>query len=206
MGQYYIVVNVDKKEYLDPLKFNDGLKLLEITGGHSFTLSALALLLADGNGRGGGDFPCSSSSVPDVNEWIGRWSGDRIVIAGDYADDCKFLSAEDISQFYLSHPEALELIKRYRRKGPNLYEVARRTFRDISEHMLAVMLQEHYMRQDLLEDLAYLLCINGGPHALKESSNKFVRALLKAFEISGEQFDLFEFASKALAPQNTQMF
>jgi len=206
MGQYYIVVNVDRKEYLDPLKFNDGLKLLEITGGRSFTLSALALLLADGNGRGGGDFPCSSSSVPDVNEWIGRWAGNRIVVAGDYADDCKFLSDEDISRFYQSHPEALEFIKRHRRKGPNLYEAAKLTFTDISEHMIAVMLQDSGMRQELLEELAYLLRINGSAYRLKESGNRFVRALLKAFEISGEQFDLFEFASKALASQNTQMF
>ena len=194
MGQYYIVVNVDRKEYLDPLKFNDGLKLLEITGGRSFTLSALALLLADGNGRGGGDFPCSSSSVPDVSEWIGRWVGNRIVVAGDYADDCKFLSERDIAQFYQSDPEAFELIRRYGRKGPNLYEVAKRTFTDISEHMIAVMLQESHLKEDLLEELAYLIRIYGSPHALKESGNRFVRAILKAFTIAGEHFDLFEFA------------
>jgi hypothetical protein len=29
MGQYYLIVNLDKKQYLHPHRFGDGLKLLE---------------------------------------------------------------------------------------------------------------------------------------------------------------------------------
>lgn len=83
MGQYYKVVNLDKKQYIKPHAFDDGAKLLEFGCSSGGTMLALALLLASGNGRGGGDHR-SSDPV------IGSWAGDRIVIAGDYGDDGLF--------------------------------------------------------------------------------------------------------------------
>lgn len=80
MGQYYYVINLDKKQYLHPHRFGDGLKLLEFGDSASGTMTALAILLAQGNGRGGGDLHSS-------NPIIGSWAEDRIVISGDYADD-----------------------------------------------------------------------------------------------------------------------
>lgn len=85
MGQYYLVVNVDKREFLHPHKLGDGLKLMEFGGQGDGTMLALALLLADGCGRGGGDYHAKKGTKPDL-DLIGRWKGDRIVIAGDYAD------------------------------------------------------------------------------------------------------------------------
>ena len=82
MGQYYYVVNLDKKEFLYPHKLGDGLKLWEICAGGG-TSMALVALLADGNGRGGGDF--------NAHPLVGSWCGDRIVVAGDYADNGRFL-------------------------------------------------------------------------------------------------------------------
>ena len=82
MGQYYLIVNIDKRQYLNPHKCGDGLKLLEFASGSCGTLAALAILLADGNGRGGGD-------LHSDNPVIGSWAGDRIAIAGDYADEGK---------------------------------------------------------------------------------------------------------------------
>lgn len=84
MGQYYYVVNIDKREFLHPHQFNDGLKLMEFGQSGGGTLLALTVLLADGNGRGGGDIHTKD------REWVGRWAGDRIVIAGDYADPDKY--------------------------------------------------------------------------------------------------------------------
>ena len=84
MGQYYYIVNCDKKQYLHPHKFGDGLKLLEFGCSSDGTMTGLAVLLADGNGRGGGD-------LHSKNPIIGSWAGDRIVIAGDYADPGKFI-------------------------------------------------------------------------------------------------------------------
>lgn len=80
MGQYYYVINIDKKQYLHPHRFGDGLKLLEFGCSGNGTMTALAILLADGNGRGSGDLH-SDKAI------IGSWAGDRIVIGGDYADN-----------------------------------------------------------------------------------------------------------------------
>jgi len=109
MGQYYYIVNIDKHEYLHPHKFDDGLKLLEFGCSAYGVMTALAILLADGNGRGGGDI-CITGLVSDLGELkphqrvdhkfenngkpyetrvpksAGRWASDRIVITGDYAD------------------------------------------------------------------------------------------------------------------------
>jgi hypothetical protein len=76
MGQYHYVINQDKREFLHPHKFNDGLKLLEFSSG-GLTTMALASLLATSNGRGGGDLHAD-------HPLIGSWAGDRIVIVGDY--------------------------------------------------------------------------------------------------------------------------
>jgi hypothetical protein len=77
MGQYHEVYNLDKKERIDPHSIGNGLKLYEQVGHISSTSTALFALLANSNGRGGGDFP--------THPLIGSWAGDRILIQGDYA-------------------------------------------------------------------------------------------------------------------------
>ena len=79
MGQYYLVVNVSKGQYMKPHNLGDGAKLMEFAMAGEGIMAALAVLLVSGNGRGGGDLRCSSNL-------IGSWAGDRIVIAGDYDD------------------------------------------------------------------------------------------------------------------------
>lgn len=69
MGQYFYVANLDKREYLHPHKFGDGLKLYEFGFSGGGTMAALALLL----------------STDRKGEWRGRWLGDRVAIVGDYA-------------------------------------------------------------------------------------------------------------------------
>jgi len=87
MGQYYRVVNLDKRQYIDPYVFGDGVKLMEFGCSGNGTMTALAVLLASSNGMGGGDLHLGEKSkwkaVP------GSWAGDRIVVAGDYDDDPK---------------------------------------------------------------------------------------------------------------------
>lgn len=83
MGQYYKIANLNKKEYLHPHHCGDGLKLLEFGSSGDGTMLCLAILLADGNNRGGGD-------LRSDNPIIGSWAGDRIVICGDYADAGKY--------------------------------------------------------------------------------------------------------------------
>lgn len=79
MGQYYMIANLDKKEFLYPHKMGSGLKLLEIAGSNLPRI--LTLLLQDSDGRGGGDGDIDNSII---SEFCGRWAGDRIAIVGDY--------------------------------------------------------------------------------------------------------------------------
>lgn len=71
-GPDLLVVNFDKNEALDPEAFGDGGQLGDFGNGYGGgTMTALAILLACSNGRGGGDFHGAGA---------GRWAGDRIGI------------------------------------------------------------------------------------------------------------------------------
>ena len=115
MGQYYKIVNIKKKQYISPYIFGDGSKLMEFSMSANGVLAGLAILLADGNGRGGGD-------LHSENDIVGSWSGDNIVIAGDYADTGKFVK----------EPEQ------------NLYEVASSEGEDISIKVLDALFDDSY--------------------------------------------------------------
>jgi hypothetical protein len=80
MGQFFYVVNLDKREYLEPHALNNMAKLMEFGSSGHGTMLGLAILLANSNGRGNGD--CRSKSPI-----IGSWAGDRVVIAGEYANE-----------------------------------------------------------------------------------------------------------------------
>ena len=94
MGQYHQVYNVDKKESIHGHRINNGLKLLEQIGWDKSTSTALWLLLANSNGRGGGD---ALSKHP----LIGSWAGDRIVVQGDYVEttDKGYISPEELESY-----------------------------------------------------------------------------------------------------------
>ena len=97
MGQYFIVANTTKKEYLHPHKFGSGLKFLEFTLDGFGVMSGLAHLIAQ-----------SSDGVADDCEMVtGRWIGDHIVIVGDYDNSGIFDDAmdgyEDISNAVIQH-------------------------------------------------------------------------------------------------------
>lgn len=78
MGQYHKVYNIDRQEMLHAHALGNGLKLMEQVGFEKSTADALFLLLANSNGRGGGD--------ANEHPYIGRWAGDRILVQGDYAE------------------------------------------------------------------------------------------------------------------------
>jgi hypothetical protein len=69
VGQYHYVVNLDKREFLHPHRFGDGLKLMEFGCSTEGTLTGLAILLACSNGRGGGDLYVW---VPDDKDFRGE--------------------------------------------------------------------------------------------------------------------------------------
>lgn len=90
MGQHHTTYNITKKEYIHPHSIGNGLKLMEQVGWRKSTSTALFLLLANSNGRGGGD-------AHPPHPAIGRWAGDKIVVQGDYAveDDPGFITDEE---------------------------------------------------------------------------------------------------------------
>jgi len=115
MGQYFIIVNIDKKEYIDP---PDSAKLWEICANN--TVRMLAYLMATNDGDGafiakhffskeefkeiienikrelGSDYEveihcadkkeCERGYVMPKLKYFGRWAGDRVVVLGDYAE------------------------------------------------------------------------------------------------------------------------
>lgn len=107
MGQYWKVVNLDKREFVYPHKLGVGLKLGEQLYSNHGTPAAMFILTACmRERRGGGDFDWDSNyygpertdahhSGAPVNEdyntvakrTIGRWAGDRIAVVGDYSED-----------------------------------------------------------------------------------------------------------------------
>jgi hypothetical protein len=80
MGQYYKIVNLDRREWISPHAFREGSKLMEFSLSGCGVLSGLSVLLASSNGEGGGDLFVDAGweDIP------GLWAGDRIVIAGEY--------------------------------------------------------------------------------------------------------------------------
>jgi len=102
MGQYYKIVNIKKKQYITPHTFGDGAKLMEFSMSASGVLAGLAILLADGNGRGGGD-------LHSENDIVGSWAGDNIVVAGDYADEGKFVKEADRNLYCLATSEGEDI-------------------------------------------------------------------------------------------------
>jgi len=122
MGQYYLICNLDKQQYLHPQHCGDGMKLTEFGCSGMGTLMALTMLLASGNGRGGGDLGSN-------NEIVGSWAGDRIVIAGDYDDPGLY-----------GIPGA-----------DNLYHVAAETWVDVSYQAMHACCEDNGIREELAE-------------------------------------------------------
>ena len=102
MGQYYKIVNIKKKQYITPHTFGDGAKLMEFSMSASGVLAGLAILLADGNGRGGGD-------LHSENDIVGSWAGDNIVVAGDYADAGKFVKEPEQTLYEICQAEGEDI-------------------------------------------------------------------------------------------------
>lgn len=142
MGQYYKPVNLTKKEFLYSHTFGDGLKLTEFGFSSMGMMAGLAILLADGNGQGGGDI--NEDAVTGV---VGRWRGDKIVIAGDYADEGRFITQKDVEGLVDDEGEPLK------RRKTTLYNVAGAKFKDISYDVLFALMADSYFREDKMKSL-----------------------------------------------------
>ena len=94
MGQYWRIVNLSKREYLDPHALGSGEKAWEQLANQMPSKALYILTLAQPEMRGGGDLDLDLDSnwqglgdYPDLaHAVIGRWAGDRIAVVGDYAE------------------------------------------------------------------------------------------------------------------------
>lgn len=87
MGQYFMLVNVSKREFLHPHKLGMGLKLWEICANKG--AGVLVYLLRKSDELGGGDI-----DDPAKAKWAGHWAGDSIFVVGDYDSSKLFQEAE----------------------------------------------------------------------------------------------------------------
>lgn len=85
MGQYYKLVNLSKKEYINPqeLDGHDAKACEVLMRGSAVGQVLLMLLTNHPEHRGGGDIKI----VGPLKEVMGRWIGDEVIVAGDYIKD-----------------------------------------------------------------------------------------------------------------------
>lgn len=150
MGQGYKIVNVTKRQFINPHDFDEGYKMLEFVchdGGAGFTMAALGALLTSSCGLGGGDLRFQGEQ-PAI---IGSWAGDRVVIAGDYDAGGRFFE-------HLPEVPAADVLKEIASEtnttgdpgSVNLYNLcnyAEKTgFTNVSDEIIAALNTEREMR------------------------------------------------------------
>lgn len=85
MGQYFILVNLDKREWFSPYR-DRGAKFLSW---FESSVNIIAWLLRQSNEGGGGDI--NANDYP----YAGRWASDKITLVGDYDDSKLYQTAID---------------------------------------------------------------------------------------------------------------
>ncbi len=156
MGQYFILVNTTKRQVIRPHAFGDGAKLIEVASG-GLTLAALAVLLADGNGRGGGD-------VRSADPVVGSWAGDRIVMSGDYADPDR----HGVKTATEAQPQR------------NLFKLALDEWEDVSERVLRAMWEDECLRERIVDVLSEGTSVDRGRLSVLRSASEARRAAAEA--------------------------
>jgi hypothetical protein len=112
MGQYFIVVNPVKKQYIDAGRFGENIKRSGIlVGEHA---AAVGLLL------------CDAEHPSNTHPLVGSWVGDPVIITGDYAPP---------------NPAGI-LTTTQDNPGRNLYQLAEEEFEDISQQTILMLLSE----------------------------------------------------------------
>lgn len=104
MGQYHIVANLTKKQFVNPSGLGLGVKQAEHFFGERNIGQAIYLLTCVPERRGGGDI-----IVGDF-KFIGSWLGDRIAVVGDYSVDEDLPSYPGFGNVYRECSDRLDLM------------------------------------------------------------------------------------------------
>lgn len=94
MGQYFLAVNREKRQYIDPHKLGGGAKLLEIAWSSGGIATALILLLRQSSEGGGGDARGHGYRPGEPHTLVGSWAGDPLALVGDYDESGLYDKAE----------------------------------------------------------------------------------------------------------------
>ncbi len=117
MGQYYKVVNLRDKQYLHPHDTGDGLKLME------FGMSGYGLLSV------------LAAAIANTREHKGSWAGANLVVAGDYADNERFVPENT--------PNVQEInLYAYIEDESSGYVNVSRAYAELTEHALGVEVRD----------------------------------------------------------------
>jgi hypothetical protein len=110
MGQYYLLVNHERKQYLSPCF---GFKALETyTNDAEFYGQCFILLYQDLSCRelGGGDIPYSKILTKKEQSLIGSWNKTAFTFMGDYSTDSPLSQEEIEKEYHCLNPEMEKII------------------------------------------------------------------------------------------------
>ena len=116
MGQYHKLINLDKKEFVDPHKLGLGLKQRDHSFKEGSIGDAIYILLSLDNGKGGGDMksPWYYDEDDDSNYgYFGRWVGDHVAVIGDYNNKDIFQDMSRKDEKAISYPVAYDQAHQY---------------------------------------------------------------------------------------------
>jgi hypothetical protein len=147
MGQYYLLANISKREYIHPHRLGAPAKLAEIA---TDIRVAGVLLAALAIGDRTLDYP-----------FVGRWAGDQVILVGDEMNwpyvshlieegkvDIPSWMINELKEGYIPPEEGEDVSsywRRVRQMGgmPTLYSLVRKHFRDISVEAIKFLYREH---------------------------------------------------------------
>ena len=222
MGQYHVTVNLTKREFLNPHGLGCGLKLWEQIDTRAGVPTALMVLLACSNGRGGGDLPDGTEGTPEeispefehlARQVIGRWTGDRVAVVGDYAEREDLLPEDDADLVYDlcgSESDRQEKVAYLRQKAseaetspPNPHQVQ-------DPRVVAQELREkadRLARASLYQDItplvaAYLERLCGVKYVTPESGGAWKRVV----DAQGEEVERTLAPDMVVGPEGVQVY
>ena len=163
MGSYFKIVNLTKRQYLDPADFGEAMKWRgTLRGEHC--IQAFKYLISDLHAER------ESTSRWDIS---GRWAGDRVVLTGDDS----------------SPPDPIGLTTSTEDEPTrNLYQMAAEEFQNIGNLAIA-MLAEHGFEQSLLDhaedDKSLFLTI--ADFVMQTSDSRLKSAFERRFETNWQK-------------------
>jgi hypothetical protein len=147
MGQYYLLANLSKREYIHPHRLGAPAKLWEIVSNRTVA----GVLLA-------------ATAIPDSEDdhpFVGRWAGDQVIVVGDEMDwpyvshlieegrvDLPSWMINELKEGYIPPEEGEDVdsyLERVRRAGgiPTLYSLVVKHFKDISVEAIKFLYREY---------------------------------------------------------------